>query len=87
MFIRYGGTWNDTEKRYTRGRLKSILVLGTMTFVDLVNLVYELTQVNLSQFNIIMRVKFKLDVDSPPSILMDDVNVEFLLSAYDHSRP
>ena len=87
LFIRYGGIWDDTEEQYTRGRLKGILVLSTLTFVDLVNLVYDLTQVSLIEFNIIMRVKYKLDIDSPSVFLMDDADIQFLLSEYDCGRP
>lgn len=58
----------------------------TLNYSQLTVALYELTNVSCLEFNIIMRVNYKLDCECPPICLMDDGNVRFLLLKMDHNR-
>lgn len=87
LFIRYSGSWDDKEQCYSGGRLKGIIVLSTLKYNELRDRICELTKVSLSEFDIVMRVKYELDCEAPPVYLMDDNDVRFLLFEMNHSKP
>lgn len=58
-----------------------------MTYVTLRALIYKVTKCSASEYNIVMRVKYKLDFSSPIALIKNDNDVQFLLDEYTHSRP
>lgn len=63
--------------------MKGIIVSITLKYSELRDQLYELTKVNSLEFNIIMRVKYKMDCECPLVCLMDDDDVSFLLLKLD----
>lgn len=63
--------------------MKGIIVSITLKYSELRDQLYELTKVNSLEFNIIMRVKYKMYCEYPLVCLMDDDDVSFLLLKLD----
>lgn len=51
---------------------------GTLKYNELRDRVYEFKKVSSLEFNIIMKVKYRLDYEYPPLNIMDSDDVQFL---------
>ena len=48
-----------------------------MTYNAMRELVYKVTKISTLEFNVIMQVKYKLDINAPAVLLMDDDDSNF----------
>lgn len=73
------GTWDDEKQCYNGGRLKGVQVPSKLAYVALRKFEHKVIDVNGSESNIVLRVKYNLDFDSFVVVIEDGDDVQFFL--------
>ncbi|XP_038891939.1 uncharacterized protein LOC120081277 isoform X2 [Benincasa hispida] len=82
----YGGDWDENESSCIRGQLAGILVPVSLKYEEIKSHIYGVTNVSSSEFDLILKVKYKLEYEAPPQYIRNDDGIRFLLFREDLSR-
>ena len=82
MLVRYGGTWDEGQRKYEGGMLKGIVVVSKeITHKDLQVELYDIAEVDPTKFDIMIRCIYEIKVEheAPPFELSNDRDLKFYL--------
>ncbi|XP_038902319.1 trichohyalin-like [Benincasa hispida] len=66
VLIGYRGHWDENQNLYVGGELIGIVVPITLKYEELKAHIYRIENISCLEFDVVMRVKYKLDFEAPP---------------------
>ncbi|KAL0539917.1 hypothetical protein IC582_024138 [Cucumis melo] len=81
ILVRYGGAWDERQRKYEGGVLKGIVVSREITHKDLQDEFYDLAEVDPTKFDIKVRCiyEIKWKKEAPPFELSNDRDLKFYI--------
>ncbi|KAL0546608.1 hypothetical protein IC582_016520 [Cucumis melo] len=81
ILVRYGGAWDEGQRKYEGGVLKGIVVPKEITHKDLQYELYDLAEVDPTKFNIKIRCIYEIkgEKEAPPFELSNDHDLKFYI--------
>ncbi|XP_022155432.1 uncharacterized protein LOC111022579 isoform X2 [Momordica charantia] len=88
IFVRYGGVWNDKQTEYQGGLLKGIVVCKEITYQDLLDELYALTEADPKESDMKIKCIYEIKArnQTPPFEISNDRDLNFYLMGEDTSE-